>query len=144
MHAGCHHHAAGAPQCGSGALERHVELIAQGVTAVARQYGGVLGHGDRFASECGLIHLELGHLDQAQIRRYPVASLQQNNISRHHGAGGQHPGLPSAQHRGLRSGELFKCRQGAVGAPALYKTDGRIEHHNHQNGQCVDQVTNQP
>ncbi len=51
--------------------------------------------------------------------------------------------LGTAQHRGLGSSQLFERCDGAVGAPALYKANHRIEHHDHQNRQGVGEVTDQ-
>jgi len=103
----------------------------------------LLGDGDRFARQRRLVHLQLRNLDEAQVGWNLVSSLQQHDVARHQGAGGQVLHFSAAQHGGMRSRQLLQRRHGLVCAPGLHETDDGIEHHDHQNDQCVCQFSHQ-
>ena len=105
--------------------------------------GVVLLDRDGFASQCGLVHAELGQVDQPQVRWHLVAGFEQHDVARHQAAGGNRHALAAAQHGGARRCELLQRRQGAVGAPGLHEADQRIEQHDHHDGQRVDQIADQ-
>ncbi len=91
VHAGGHHQPARAAMGGRGALEGHVGAVAQRAHVFGGQGFGLLGHGDGFAREGRLIHLQLRNLDEPQVGRDLVARLQQHDVAGHQLSGGHGP-----------------------------------------------------
>ena len=138
-HAGRHDQSAAASVRGCGSLEGHVEPVPQRMHR-AREYSGLLGYRDRFTGKSRFIDSQLCDVDQPQVGRHLVASLQQHDVARHQGLRRNLLQLAAAQHGRLGGCQALQRRQRLVGAPGLYQSDGRIEQHDDQNHQGIDQI----
>ena len=129
----------GTPVRGRGALEGHVQAVAQCVCCGFKGVG-VLVHGDGFAGQSRFVHLELRGVDEAQVGWNLVARLQQHDVARHQHMRWHLLYLPGTQHRGLRFREALQGGQCLIGAPRLHQPNGGVEQHDHHNHQRVHQV----
>ena len=125
---------------GCGALESHVDAVAQGTGVLSGQGVGLLGHGDRFAREGRFVHLQLRDLDQAQVGRNLVARLQQHDVAGYQHAGGHHLYFAAAQHGGMGRRQLAQRGHGLVCPPGLHEADDGVEHYDDQDDQRVGEV----
>ncbi|OIQ66197.1 hypothetical protein GALL_522370 [mine drainage metagenome] len=105
-----------APMRGGGALEGHVQPVAQRV-GLALQHVGMFIDSHRLARECRFVNLELGRFDEPQISRDLVARFKQHDVARHQRLRRHLLHLAGAQHRRLGCRQPLQRRQRLIGAP---------------------------
>jgi hypothetical protein len=105
--------------------------------------GGLFLHRNGFAGERGFVDLEVDAFNQAQIGGDVVARFDQHHVARHQFAAGHAHTVPVADRLGFGCGHLLQGRQGFLGAAFLHHTQHGIQHHNRQDNDGFDRVTQQ-
>ena len=129
VHPGGHHHAH-APAIGhDGRAVGHVAPVAQGAV-LGQKVLRLLLSGDGLAGDGGLLHLQVGGVYEAQVRRDHIPVAQEHHVAHHQLGGGDHALLPLAQHPGGGGAHPPQGLQGGLGLFLLNNADDGIDNDN--------------
>ena len=100
-----------------------------------------LVHGQRFAGQRRLVHAQLLHRDQAQVRRYAITGRQQHTVTGYQLAGIDLSPAAAANYRGVGRQHCANGDQRGFGLAFLDKAYDGIDHHRAQQHAGIDPVT---
>jgi hypothetical protein len=88
----------------------------------------------RLARQRGVVHLDLGGLDEPTVGRHRVALVEQHHVARHERVGGHRVLLSAAHHPALQRQQALQRVDGPVGAGLLEKRHRPVDAHHQEDG----------
>ena len=137
VHRGCHDNACARALRDRRALEDHVGAVAD-LRVLVDGVGGFLDGGG-FPGQHGLVDLQIGRLDQPEVRRDDVARLQHDQIARHDIARVDHLVATAPAHAGAHVGDLHQRLHRPRRAQFGEEADGGVDEQKRHDGDTLGQ-----